>query len=70
MNKRSFYTETIRVFVFAAIIFSVIILNWWIILIAFVLFPSILRKMKNKRNGKINIGNLVNHITKRITTYI
>lgn len=70
MNKRSFYTEIIRVFVFAAIIFSVIILNWWIILIAFVLFPSILRKMKNKRNGKINIGNLVNHITKRITTCI
>ena len=70
MNKRSFYTETIRVFVFAAIIFSVIILNWWIILIALLLFPNILRKMKNKRNGKINIGNLVNHITKRITTYI
>lgn len=70
MNKRSFYTEIIRVFVFAAIIFSVIILNWWIILIALLLFPSILRKMKNKRNGKINIGNLVNHITKRITTYI
>lgn len=62
----SFKIEMIRILVFLAIISLVVLLKWWAILIVFIVFPNILRQMKNKRNGKINIGNLVNYITNRI----
>lgn len=62
----SFKIEIIRILVFLAIISLVVLLKWWAILIVFIVFPNILRQMKNKRNGKINIGNLVNYITNRI----
>lgn len=62
----SFKTEIIRILVFLAIISLVVFLKWWAILIVFIVFPNILRQMKNKRNGKINIGNLINYITNHI----
>ena len=62
----SFKIEMLRILVFLAIISLVVLLKWWAILIVFIVFPNILRQMKNKRNGKINIGNLVNYITNRI----
>lgn len=62
----SFKIEIIRILVFLAIISLVVFLKWWAILIVFIVFPNILRQMKNKRNGKINIGNLVNYITNHI----
>ena len=62
----SFKIEIIRILVFLAIISLVVFLKWWAILIVFIVFPNILRQMKNKRNGKINIGNFVNYITNHI----
>lgn len=62
----SFKIEIIRILVFLAIISLVVFLKWWAILIVFIVFPNILRQMKNKRNEKINIGNLVNYITNHI----
>ena len=62
----SFKIEIIRILVFLAIISLVVFLKWWAILIVFIVFPNILRQMKNKRNGKINIGKLVNYITNQI----
>lgn len=59
----SFKIEITRILVFLAITSLVVFLKWWAILIVFIVFPNILRQMKNKRNGKINIGNLVNYIT-------
>ena len=58
--------ELIRLSIFLFIVFTMIMLKWWIILIAFVLFPWVLKAMRNKRNGKINLGYLVNYITNRI----
>ncbi len=62
----SFKIEIIRILVFLAITSLVVFLKWWAILIVFIVFPNILRQMKNKRNGEINIGNLVNYITNHI----
>lgn len=62
----SFKIEITRILVFLAITSLVVFLKWWAILIVFIVFPNILRQMKNKRNGKINIGNLVNYITNHI----
>lgn len=55
--------ESIRIFVFLAILSAVVVFGWWMLLIAVVLFPKTFNNIKNGRNGKFNLGYLVNHLT-------
>lgn len=55
--------ESIRVFVFLCLVFTIVMLKWWIVPILLIFFPWVLKKVKNERSGKTNIGYLVNYIT-------
>ena len=62
--------EIIRVCVFIFLISVLFILKFWVILLALVVFPSLLLNLKNKRSNKWNIGYLVNNITNHIVKKI
>ena len=66
MNTKGIRQEAIRIFVFLAIIAAVIFFGWWTLFIAIFFFPKTLIRLRNKRNGKINIGYLVNYLTNRL----
>lgn len=59
--------ELVRVFVFILLISALFVLNFWILLPVLIIFPTLILNVKNKRNGKYNIGNLVNYITNKVT---
>lgn len=59
--------ELVRVFVFILLISALFVLNFWILLPVLIIFPTLILNVKNKRNGKYNIGNLVNYITNYVT---
>ena len=64
----TFKKEVIRILIFLAIITAVLILKWWSLIVAFAFFPKIFKHLKNSRNGKCNIGYLVNYLTERIVS--
>ena len=66
MKKINLAREIIRVCVFIFLISVLFILKFWVILLALVVFPSLLLNLKNKRSNKWNIGYLVNNITNHI----
>lgn len=63
-------TELIRIFIFLSIIFIVATLKWWTIPVVLIFFPWVPKRIKNKRNGKTNIGYLVNYLTNRLAEKI
>lgn len=58
--------EILRLSVFLFMILAVIVLEWWIIPVILLFFPWVLKKTRNPRNGKFNIGYLVNYITDKM----